>query len=200
MVVTVYQSECVIFLMNFTFMWPGIITNFIVMKPTICTNFTNLFWHETCRVSCQNKFVKLVHKVGFITKGFLKAWTFINDALRTLNIASPIYLFVYLLFQRVIFAGTADRVLRWGQCRGRTSFLSWWCRGVWISATSVLCYWGKVWNGMYKQGRVRVNTCADRVRFLCKKLQIQERLKWFMCRSLLLGWDHRNVIPNERKP
>ena len=23
---------------------------------------------ETCRVSCQNKFVKLVHLVGFITK------------------------------------------------------------------------------------------------------------------------------------
>ena len=26
---------------------------------------------ETCRVSCQNKFVKLVHLVGFITKKFV---------------------------------------------------------------------------------------------------------------------------------
>jgi hypothetical protein len=25
-------------------------------------------WMETCRVSCQNKFVKLVHLVGFIIK------------------------------------------------------------------------------------------------------------------------------------
>jgi len=26
---------------------------------------------ETCKVSCQNKFVKLVHLVGFITKKFV---------------------------------------------------------------------------------------------------------------------------------
>jgi len=26
---------------------------------------------ETCRVSCQNKFVKLVHLVGFIVKKFI---------------------------------------------------------------------------------------------------------------------------------
>ena len=36
---------------NFTFMWPCIITNFFIIKPTRCTNFTNLFWHETLRVS-----------------------------------------------------------------------------------------------------------------------------------------------------
>jgi hypothetical protein len=61
---------------------------FFIIKPTRCTNFTILFWHETLhfsdssgwltaelsetsRVSCQNKFVKLVHLVGFIIKKFL---------------------------------------------------------------------------------------------------------------------------------
>jgi hypothetical protein len=83
---------------HFTFIWPCIVTDFFIIKPTGCTNFTNLFWHETlhasdsssvhhhgvhslytqqwyieelseaCRVSCQNKFVKLVHLVGFIIK------------------------------------------------------------------------------------------------------------------------------------
>jgi len=75
----------------FTFAWPCIVTNFFIIKPTRCTNFTNLFWlyvwhtlllsvqwinswwwteelSEACRVSCQNKFVKLVHLVGFIIK------------------------------------------------------------------------------------------------------------------------------------
>jgi hypothetical protein len=42
-----------------------------VIKPTRCTNFTNLFCHETCRISWQNKFVKLVHLVGFFTKKFV---------------------------------------------------------------------------------------------------------------------------------
>jgi len=45
--------------------------NPFVIKPTLCTNFTNLFWHETLQVSCQNKFVKLVHIVGFITMKFV---------------------------------------------------------------------------------------------------------------------------------
>ena len=44
---------------------------FFIIKPTRCTNFTNLFWHETLHVSCQNKFVKLVHLVGFIIKKFV---------------------------------------------------------------------------------------------------------------------------------
>jgi len=58
--------------------------NFFIIKPTRRTNFTNLFWHETlhwinswwwteklpetCTFSCQNKFVKLVHLVGFTMK------------------------------------------------------------------------------------------------------------------------------------
>jgi hypothetical protein len=91
--------------------------NFFIIWPTRCTNFTNLFCHETvrvsdssavhhqefihctlsndichtglysvqwinswwwteelsetCRVSCQNKFVKLVHLVGHIIKTFV---------------------------------------------------------------------------------------------------------------------------------
>jgi len=43
-------------------------TYVFIIKPTRCTNFTNLFLRETCRVSCQNKFVKLVYLVGFIIK------------------------------------------------------------------------------------------------------------------------------------
>jgi hypothetical protein len=74
---------------------------FFITKPTRCTNFTYLLWScsnavykpvwhipvpsvqwinswrwadelsETCRVSWQNKFVKLLHLVGFITKKFV---------------------------------------------------------------------------------------------------------------------------------
>jgi hypothetical protein len=69
-------------------------TVLFVIKPTRCTKFTNLlqiyiihisllsvqwinswWWaeelSETCRVSWQNKFVKLVHLVGFITNKFV---------------------------------------------------------------------------------------------------------------------------------
>jgi hypothetical protein len=85
-----FKKCCVDIMSDFTFMWPCIVTNFFIIKPTRCTNFTNLFCHETlhvsvsvqwinswwwtdelsetCRVSWQNKFVKLVHLVGFITK------------------------------------------------------------------------------------------------------------------------------------
>jgi hypothetical protein len=34
---------------------------------------------ETCRVSCQNKFVKLVHLIGFVIKKFV-TWTYCHDA------------------------------------------------------------------------------------------------------------------------
>jgi len=35
---------------NFTFVWPCIVTNFFIIKPTRCTNFTNfiLAWNSTC--------------------------------------------------------------------------------------------------------------------------------------------------------
>ena len=41
--------------------------------PLLSVQWINSWWwtdelSETCRVSCQNKFVKLVHKVGFIIK------------------------------------------------------------------------------------------------------------------------------------
>ena len=67
-----------IYSLNFTFMWPWIVTNFFIIKPTKCTDFTNLFWHETVHVSCQNKFVKLVHLVGFIIKKY--SLKFVNGA------------------------------------------------------------------------------------------------------------------------
>jgi hypothetical protein len=45
----------------------------LIIKPTRCTNFSNLFWNETCRVSFQNRFEKLVYLVGFITRVRLAA-------------------------------------------------------------------------------------------------------------------------------
>jgi hypothetical protein len=44
--------------------------NTFTIKPTRCTNFIHLFWRETTRFG-QNKFVKLVHLVGFIVKIFV---------------------------------------------------------------------------------------------------------------------------------
>jgi hypothetical protein len=44
--------------------------------------FTNLFWQETCRFSCQNKFVKLVHLVGFIIKKFVTMHGHVNVKFR----------------------------------------------------------------------------------------------------------------------
>jgi hypothetical protein len=49
-------------LINFTFMWPCIVTNFFVIKPTRCTNFTNWFCHETLHVSDSSS----VHHQEFI--------------------------------------------------------------------------------------------------------------------------------------
>jgi hypothetical protein len=45
--------------------------------PLLSVQWINSWWwtdelSETCRVSCQNKFVKLVHLVGFVIKKFVK--------------------------------------------------------------------------------------------------------------------------------
>ena len=47
---------------NFTFMWPCVVTNFFITKPTRCTNSSNLFWHETLHVSNSSS----VHQQEFI--------------------------------------------------------------------------------------------------------------------------------------
>ena len=56
----------------FTFMWPCLVTNFLTIKPTRCSTklymFRTVRLSETCRVSCQGKFVKLLHLVGFIVR------------------------------------------------------------------------------------------------------------------------------------
>ena len=44
--------------------------------PLLSVQWINSWWwkdelYETCRVSCQNKFVTSVHRVGFITKKFI---------------------------------------------------------------------------------------------------------------------------------
>jgi hypothetical protein len=83
--------------------------HFFVIKPTKYTNFTNVFviklymfrtvrlsvqwinswwWtdelSETCRVSWRNKFLKLVHLVGFITKKFVTMHGHMNVKFRHL--------------------------------------------------------------------------------------------------------------------
>jgi hypothetical protein len=59
---------------------PSLSCSKAVYKPVIYTSaecaVSNSWWWaeelpETCRVSCQNKFVKLVHLVGFIVKKFV---------------------------------------------------------------------------------------------------------------------------------
>ena len=51
--------------------------------PLLSVQWINSWWlreelSETCRVSCQNKFVKLVHLVGFITKKFVTMYGHMN--------------------------------------------------------------------------------------------------------------------------
>ena len=52
-------------------------------KPLLSVQWINSWWwaeelSETCRVSWQNKFVKLVHLVGFITKKFVTIYGHMN--------------------------------------------------------------------------------------------------------------------------
>ena len=52
--------------------------------PLWSEKWINSWWwtgklSETCRVSCQNKFVKLVHLVGFIIKKFVTMYGHMND-------------------------------------------------------------------------------------------------------------------------
>jgi hypothetical protein len=64
--------------------------------PLLSAQWINSWWwteelSETCRVSCQNKFVKLVHIVGFIIKKFelinlWTTWSGLWDQLHELNI------------------------------------------------------------------------------------------------------------------
>jgi len=39
---------------NFTFMWPCIVTNLFTIKPTDALIFPNLFWYETLHVSASS--------------------------------------------------------------------------------------------------------------------------------------------------
>ena len=48
--------------LNFTIVWPCIVTNFFVIKPTRSTNITNLFWRETLHVLGSSS----VHQQEFI--------------------------------------------------------------------------------------------------------------------------------------
>jgi hypothetical protein len=59
--------------------------------PLLSVQWINFWWcteelSETCRVSCQNKFVKLVHLVGFIIKKFVIVYSYTNLKRRVLSI------------------------------------------------------------------------------------------------------------------
>jgi hypothetical protein len=55
----------------------------VLHKTLLSVRWMNSWWcteelSETCRVSCQNKFVKLVHLVGFIIKKFVTMYGHTN--------------------------------------------------------------------------------------------------------------------------
>ena len=61
--------------------------------PLLSVQWINSWWwteelSETCRVSCQNKFVKLVHLVGFIIKKFNKMHGHMNVKFNTSEIST----------------------------------------------------------------------------------------------------------------
>ena len=67
--------------------------------PLLSVQWINSWWWtdelcETCRVSCQNKFVKLVHLVGFITQKFVTMHGHMNVKNRNMLLS------IYLLFSR----------------------------------------------------------------------------------------------------
>jgi hypothetical protein len=43
------------FILNFMFMWPCIVADFLIIKPTRCISFKNLFWRET--LTCFGQFL-----------------------------------------------------------------------------------------------------------------------------------------------
>ena len=54
-----------------------------IHMPLLSVQWINSWWWtdklcKTCRISCQNKFVKLVHLVGFIIKKFVMTHTHMN--------------------------------------------------------------------------------------------------------------------------
>ena len=56
---------------------------YYIRIPLLSLEWLNSWWwtdelSETCRVSCQNKFIKLVHLVGFIMKKFVTKHGHIN--------------------------------------------------------------------------------------------------------------------------
>ena len=69
--------------------------------PLLSVQWINTWWwsdelSETCRISWQNKFVKLVHLVGFITKNFVTMRGHMNVKnmyifLRTVCVADRVY-------------------------------------------------------------------------------------------------------------
>jgi len=63
--------------------------------PLLSVQWINSWWwadelSETCRVSWQNKFVKLVHLLGFITKKFVRMHGHINVKYQSFNVL-PFY-------------------------------------------------------------------------------------------------------------
>ena len=72
--------------------------------PLLSVQWINSCWwteelSETCRVSCQNKFVKSVHLVGFI----IKKWT------------GVLYIYIYIYIVLIIMWNHLV-VIKWGNC------------------------------------------------------------------------------------
>jgi hypothetical protein len=96
----------------FTFLWPCCsVTNFFIIKPTDAlisqiyfVMKLYMFWtvrlSKTCRVSWQNKFVKLVHLLGFIIRKrlllFVYFWTSCLQGGRFEQLQNPVYVFTAL--------------------------------------------------------------------------------------------------------
>jgi hypothetical protein len=75
-------------------MWPGVVTNFFAIKPTRCTNFTNLFSHETLRVSdsssvqgpswsCLKAVYKSVWYISLLSVQWINSWWWTEELSET---------------------------------------------------------------------------------------------------------------------
>ena len=90
--------------------------------PLVSVHWINSWWwteelSETCRVSWQNKFVKLVHLVGFITKKFVTMHGHMNVIYKSI-ISTALHL--VLNFVEMVWRWSFDQIML--SCRFVNSF------------------------------------------------------------------------------
>jgi hypothetical protein len=133
--------------------------------PLLCVQWINSWWwteelSETCRVSCQNKFVKLVHLVGFIIKKFVTMHGH-------MNVKKKIWEYVYL---------------KNGHCQPRSEGLQ--C-DYWLTAYR----WGKEGTGIWKQ-HTNLVRISERKRLFQRPTHIQNIiLKWISKKHSARMWN-----------